>query len=391
MIQKSDNLFEKHPKKTIAVFLTLFLLLMESLTFLTLRLVPREIEEPSYQIFDNYTAFQYMPNQKGYLKFINVKKPSYFETNKFGLVQTSDHPKIYKKTIVILGGSTVFGVGASSYKETIASHLQRLLNKKWPNTYRVLNGGVRGFFSYQEYVFYLNDVRKVNPDLVISFNGRNDGYLASKESLTDGFDTDYYIGNTGDYNRLTDSSRQAATTKALGKLTDGLIRGSYKILAQTHSGRLLAALKSFGAKTVEKKSEIIPIYNPSSKQVQKAAENYIYVMNLLAGALKDDGKEFLWVLQPTSTLYKTLSAEERKYLNPLPDYLRKTMDFKATLASFYHHVLKNASPLDLTKIFANTSRTLYTDDCHYNDEGNQVIARELAKYIFENSRAPGEN
>ena len=46
-----------------------------------------------------------------------------------------------------------------------------------------MNAGVRGYIAYQEFVRYLNDVKHLNPDIIISLNGRNDVYLASKGFL----------------------------------------------------------------------------------------------------------------------------------------------------------------------------------------------------------------
>ena len=78
---------------------------------------------------------------------------------------------------------------------TIASNINKIINKKdLDYFYRVYNAGTRGSFSYQEFIKYLNDIKKeINPDIVIVLNGRNDVYLASKGFLQENFDTEYSL------------------------------------------------------------------------------------------------------------------------------------------------------------------------------------------------------
>ena len=78
---------------------------------------------------------------------------------------------------------------------SIASNINKIINKKdLDYFYRVYNAGTRGSFSYQEFIKYLNDIKKeINPDIVIVLNGRNDVYLASKGFLQENFDTEYSL------------------------------------------------------------------------------------------------------------------------------------------------------------------------------------------------------
>ena len=108
----------------------------------------------------------------------------------------SDYESLIK--VFIFGGSSVFGVGASSINHTIPSYLQKKLNENEKNlSFSVVNAGVRGYFSYFEYLKYLNHVRKLDPDIIINLNGRNDIYLIQKGNIIDDFRTRHskYIEN----------------------------------------------------------------------------------------------------------------------------------------------------------------------------------------------------
>ena len=92
-------------------------------------------------------------------------------------------------------------------------------------------------------------------------------------------------------------------------------------------------------------------------------------------------KNFLG-LQPVAHLHKELSMDEKSliqtpWVEGIENYERKLM------FSYNYIISKGPKFIDLSKLFINIKDTLYTDDVHYNNHGNKIIAEEIAKYILD--------
>lgn len=80
--------------------------------------------------------------------------------------------------IIMLGGSTMVGYGASPL-ESIAGHAQRELYRLRPvadgyDRIEVINAGVAGFDSAQEYLYLLSELIYYKPDIVVFYDGWNE-------------------------------------------------------------------------------------------------------------------------------------------------------------------------------------------------------------------------
>ncbi|MBS0169536.1 MAG: hypothetical protein JSR62_04215 [Nitrospira sp.] len=67
-----------------------------------------------------------------------------------------------------MGGSTAFGTGLESDRESVASQLAQLLNVE------VINAAVIGHGSGQELAYLLSELVNLQPDVVIALDGWND-------------------------------------------------------------------------------------------------------------------------------------------------------------------------------------------------------------------------
>ena len=77
--------------------------------------------------------------------------------------------------IVMLGGSTMFGHGATSDQTTIPGYVQELF-QNYNNEYQIeiINGGVQGADSNYEVKIIENKIMNYSPDMVIVYDGWND-------------------------------------------------------------------------------------------------------------------------------------------------------------------------------------------------------------------------
>jgi lysophospholipase L1-like esterase len=77
-----------------------------------------------------------------------------------------------KRTILILGGSDIFGSCVSECC-TLSSDMQKELDMRFPGRFRVVNGGFEGFSSFQM-LYVLKRSLFLKPEMVIAFYGGND-------------------------------------------------------------------------------------------------------------------------------------------------------------------------------------------------------------------------
>jgi len=93
-----------------------------------------------------------------------------FRGDEFSSVKQSDLYRIF-----MVGGSTMFGVGATSDETTIPGYLQHLLNEKdFVFDIEVINSGIQGADSNTELKFIEQKLVTFSPDLVIVYDGWND-------------------------------------------------------------------------------------------------------------------------------------------------------------------------------------------------------------------------
>src|SRR5205823_6715606 len=75
---------------------------------------------------------------------------------------------------VIMGGSTVFGHGAATPDENLASCLERSLAATSTRPGIVVNAGVGGHATYNQLRYLLHEIIPMRPDRVIFYDGWND-------------------------------------------------------------------------------------------------------------------------------------------------------------------------------------------------------------------------
>ncbi|MBC8251198.1 MAG: SGNH/GDSL hydrolase family protein, partial [Candidatus Nitrosopelagicus sp.] len=77
--------------------------------------------------------------------------------------------------IFVVGGSTTFGVGATSDNHTIPGYLQKFYNEQFPDmNIEVINAGIPKAYSFTEAELIKNSLVNHNPDLIIVYDGWND-------------------------------------------------------------------------------------------------------------------------------------------------------------------------------------------------------------------------
>ena len=93
-----------------------------------------------------------------------------FRGDEFSEIKPSNTYRIF-----MVGGSTMFGAGATSDETTIPGYLQQLLNEKYFGfDIEVINSGIQGAYSNTELKFIEQKLVRFSPDLIIIYDGWND-------------------------------------------------------------------------------------------------------------------------------------------------------------------------------------------------------------------------
>ena len=107
-----------------------------------------------------------IPNQQNQSITINSLG---FRGDEFSEENKSD---IYR--MFLLGGSTMFGHGATSDKTTIPGYVQELFDNDKSHQVEVINAGIQGADSFAELDLIKNKILNLSPDMLIIYDGWND-------------------------------------------------------------------------------------------------------------------------------------------------------------------------------------------------------------------------
>ena len=119
-------------------------------------------------LFDvKVSGMELIPNQHS--KSITINNQG-FRGDDFN-IEKSD--SVYR--IFMLGGSTMFGHGATSDETTIPGFVQKFFNEEFgENEIQVINAGIQGADSSDELNLIKNKILNYSPDMIIIYDGWND-------------------------------------------------------------------------------------------------------------------------------------------------------------------------------------------------------------------------
>ena len=125
--------------------------------------------------FPNQSTLTYSINEHG------------FRGESIDLVKPADEYRI-----IMVGGSTTFGLGSTADEHTIPAYLESILNEKFEKNIQVINAGVIAAAARSEVYYIENSLIKFDPDLIIIFDGYNDSFNIN---LSDINPDDEYVSN----------------------------------------------------------------------------------------------------------------------------------------------------------------------------------------------------
>jgi lysophospholipase L1-like esterase len=275
--------------------------------------------------------------------------------------------------IIIVGGSTVLGWGSGTPNQNLPAYVDRSLGRDRSNGYKIINAGVSGYNSRQEFLYIASELVQYRPDLLIVSDGWNDESAAEQDSPI----PNERINLFKTPRHLLMESPLTASYSVLGSLQ--LFVGNVKARIRTamhHTG--IYWLVTRLTPHIIQKPELN--YNPA--RVQMYESNLVNVLNL-AGRKGIRVALFLqpimWIDGRTPTLDETRRAA--------PDLHSARQAFYEQARHLFdrlkeqHQRPGQVCIEDLSQALKDTATTIYHDSGHLLGAGNKIVADEIVKKL----------
>lgn len=280
-------------------------------------------------------------------------------------------------TIVVTGGSTIFGVGSTNNFTTVPSILERLINERLNIRAEVVNIALRGGKTFQEMLLVDRFLAENHADLVLAVSGVNEAGGAIDDPTVEGSFLGKHVWNNavstvhraerGDFMVLNLTSNLRSWSHTYDLLYRLFDKVKKKDESSFPSGSSKPNLRRESPTTIKQRAKIAATHYAATDQICK--------MN---------GAKFMLLLQPTPRYKMNWTEEETSRIRRKKKF--KSQDLLQAYGQnereFYDAFRETEKPfqfVDLSDIFSETEETLYIDHCHYND----LAAEKLAEKILE--------
>jgi len=358
------------------------LVAMELLSFTVLKLTTRKgtYQDGVVQVknpFHPYLGYVHAPNitfkiSKGMSRKTGIST----DENGYSITPAYSHanPDI---TIIVTGGSTIFGVGSSDNSTTVPSALERLINERLDIRAEVVNLALRGGQSFQEMLLVDRFLAENQADLVLAISGRNDASNAISDPTVEGAFLKRHVWENAVHlvNRvereefmIVNLSSKFRSWSYTYDLLYHCLNGLFKSKKSRSSAEWSTLnLRREAFTTLKKRAKITATHYAATDQISK--------MN---------GANFVMILQPT-LYYKNIWTEfELHRINRQHGSENLIEKYRQNEHEFYDAFRKIEKPfqfIDLSNIFSEYNETLYIDQCHYNDLGAEKLAEKVLDSI----------
>jgi hypothetical protein len=275
-----------------------------------------------------------------------------------------------RRLAFLLGGSSAFGDMASSDATTITGYLNRLQNE-----YFFVNAGVPGWGSTQEMFRVAFQILDYRPALVVTYDGANDAEIVvlARDNLDSVRNP---IGSRGDFEALAafvDGRRSTEGWQAAAAVSEYL----FPELKHRIDARLEMIADSGGAAPVA--SAVL-----LERVLQEGAARYLSNLGLIRDLTTARGARFIAVFQPVAHLHRHLAPGL-----PLDAFARVDEFHRTVMAQYAHDFEFHDLASVFDPYFASipvrspdiTDATIFADELHLYDPGNEIVARELSRII----------
>ena len=301
--------------------------------------------------------------------------------------------------VIILGGSTVMGDGSPRPSQNLVGMLRTAVRDRKMTTadgrrVEFINAGVDGYNSAQEYLYFVSDLARFKPDLVIVYDGWNDSYIWNDSYVMkhmSPFRTESHQEGT---RRIKQSfSISGSALLALNNLKSSLTQGSFRLGMIELPWRFFhkpasneGAVRSAWRRSVSFDSHLTEYYRENRRAFLALADDQLAVAVFLQPLVGTDDRP-LSAEERASWWYPELEWEMG---NRMPFYegaRRALVELKERSRG-----RRQVCIADLSDSFKGVTEPVYADTGHLFPMGNRIVASrmldELASCGLIAKRAP---
>lgn len=298
--------------------------------------------------------------------------------------------------VIVLGGSTVMGDGSPRPAQNLVGMLRaaardRDMTATDGKRMEFINAGVDGYNSAQEYLYFVSDLIRLKPDLVIAYDGWNDSYMWNDSYIMKSM-SPFRTGSHQEGTRRIKASFSISGSAllALANLKYSLTEGNFRLGTIELPWRVFHGPASnedvSRSASASFDSRLIAYYRENRRAFLALADDQLAVavfLQPLVGtddrALSDEEKASWW--------YPELAWEMG---NRIPFY----QGARRVLAELEERSRsrRRVCIADLSDSFKGVTEPVYADTGHLLPMGNRIVASrmldELASCGLVASRAP---
>ena len=282
----------------------------------------------------------------------------------------------YSVVNIIVGGSTVFGVGSADDSTTISSKLENLTQQKW------INFGVRGCNSIQEYIHLIQNLHKAKKiNNLIFVSGINDLYLTLVNETNDKYD----FGFGAKYSKISAYHPYHQSFAIFFSKIYGL---DYNLLIKMSKRKMIFPFN-------QKANDDVKILD-FSKRIDRMLMQYKRNFKLYKGLQSSfEIKNVCFIFQPIIYWSKKTYSKNENNVIKLLNKLQKdspwiefkehlvNSDLRERLDYFFNDqaTKSNISYFNSNYLFRNETEDCFVDSVHLTDFGNYKIAQKITEII----------
>ena len=295
---------------------------------------------------------------------------------------------------IFTGGSTAFGIGATSDKNTIPAYLSKMTNSRW------VNFSGRAYSSTQEFISFAYN-RGLHPNIenIVIFSGINDIFLYFVSQYFDGKMGTFYNANAWmDWTTKRMRGQYRLRSKIVRPFIDkmlGLIFGplDFQVLSDRDAVNLI--LRRISINQFKKELESFGCLNQHIKNPNEVIDVFRNNMSNWKTMSNSYNAKITYVLQPFSSWLpnRSLTENERKVFDILDqiggDRWRDASENVSTLHAWYSKELSKVCDeqkinyLDSNNLFnKDYNRDMFVDRVHLTDYSNKILSAFIVENIW---------
>jgi lysophospholipase L1-like esterase len=400
------NRFARHPLLTSLGILLFLIVLSEGLSYIVIGVVGHRDRRRGYpynRVVSGYTVFHNTPGfNNGTSTIRRSKSDPDAKLDQFGFlasnpIRAQKDPNTIR--IFLQGGSAAFGAGQNvnyhsvhaypdgvySFPASLAGHLQSALAEQLSDKkIEVVNSASYARVYHQSVLQYLERVSRFDPDYVVSFDGWNDistfihgrPFEHAEKMLPEFIELDQKANSLLNY-----SNTLYVLTTAFDKLR---VRRNKAVVSKRDTERDISR-EAYLAKREQ--------FADNAKRFEQIVQQYLAITDV-------DNVQYIFVLQPMlpRATNKALSEIEQELLISTQEASWMDQESLLVASYFFDDFLapklesmfaeRDALFIDGNREIAELAASVefFTDYCHLTEDGNRIIARQIANRIIQLER-----